>query len=71
MPTGLHRLDDASDDDFAALIAKWRIQNSEIAFTVLATFKFVENSIFERAEALRAPKKRSTDKKLLDNSGKS
>lgn len=57
MPTGLHRLDDSSDDNFTALVAEWRVQNSEVTFAVLATFKFVKNSIFEASEALRAPRK--------------
>lgn len=59
MPTRLHRFDDATDDDFTAFIAKWRIQNSKVTLAVLATFEFVKNPVFERAEALRAPKKGS------------
>lgn len=57
MPTGLHRLDDSSDDDIATLVAEWRVQDSKILFAVFAAFEFVENSIFEGAKALRAPKK--------------
>jgi hypothetical protein len=59
MPTGLHRLNDSSDDNLAALVAEWSVKNSEILLAVLAPFKFVENSIFERAKALSTPKRLS------------
>lgn len=56
VPAGLHRLDDTTNDDVAALVAERRVQNPEILLAVLATFELVEDSILERAEALRTSK---------------
>lgn len=54
MPTSLHGLDDTSNYDVAALVAEWRVENSEISLAILATFKFVENPVLELTEALSA-----------------
>lgn len=56
MPARLHRLDDTPDDDFVALVAEWRVEDSEILLAVLAALELVEDSILEGSEALRAPK---------------
>jgi hypothetical protein len=58
MPACLHRFDDSSDDNFSAFVAEWRVQNSKVAFTVLAALEFIENSIFEASKALGAAEKR-------------
>lgn len=56
VPAGLHRFDDATDDDVAALVAERSIEDPEVLFAVLATLELVEDSVLERAEALSAPK---------------
>lgn len=56
MPAGLHRFDDATDDDVAALVAERSIEDPEVLLAVLATLELVEDSVLERAEALSAPK---------------
>jgi hypothetical protein len=56
MPARLHRLDDPSNYNVAALVAVGREQHAKVLFAVLAAFELVKNSILEGAEALSAPK---------------
>lgn len=65
MPAGLHGFNDSTDDDVATLVAKWCIKNPKVLFAVLATLKFIEDSVLESAEALGAPKKVSLKFKLI------
>lgn len=55
MPTGVHRLDDASDDEVVATAATRREQHLEVPFAIFAIVKLVENPIAELLEALGAP----------------
>lgn len=57
MPVGVHRLDDAPDDKLATLAATWRKEHLEVVLAVLAILKLVEDTIFERAEALSTTEK--------------
>lgn len=54
VPVGVHRLDDAADDELAALAATGREQHLEVVLAVLAALELVEDAVFERAEALGA-----------------
>lgn len=54
MPAGLHRFDDTTDDDVAALVAEWRIKCAKITLTILATLELVEDAILKCSEALSA-----------------
>jgi len=53
VPSGLHGLDDPSDDELAALGAARSEQDVEVMFAVLPSFELIEHSIWERSEALR------------------
>lgn len=57
MPVGVHRLDDAADDKLATLAATRREQHLEVVLAVLAVLKLVEDTVFERAEALGTTEK--------------
>lgn len=54
MPIGCHRLDDTSDDEFAAFIAARRKQDVKVAFAIFSSLEFVEDAILEGTEALGA-----------------
>lgn len=56
METCLHRFDHTTNNDVTTLGTERSIKNSEIPFAILATFEFVENSVWEGSEALSAPK---------------
>lgn len=61
MPTGLHGLNDTADYNVATLVAKRSVENSKILFAVFATLELVEDSVLERAKALRTPTRDETD----------
>lgn len=54
VPAGRHRLDDAPNDELAALVAARREQHVKVALAVLATLELVEDAVLEGAEALGA-----------------
>lgn len=56
MPIGRHSLDHPTDDEIVAFVAAWCKQDMEIFLAILSSFKFVENSVLELAEALSAHK---------------
>jgi len=53
VPSGLHGLDDPSDDELPALGAARSEQDVEVMFAVFPSLKLIEHSIWERSEALR------------------
>jgi len=56
VPSGLHGLDDPSDDELPALGAARSEQDVEVMFTVFPSFELIEHPIWERSEALRTHK---------------
>lgn len=52
MPVGVHGLDDAPDDELAALAAAGREQDVEVVLAVLAALELVEDAVPELLEAL-------------------
>lgn len=52
MPAGVHRLDDASDDELPTLVAAGSEEDVEVVLAVLATVEFVKNAVSELAETL-------------------
>lgn len=57
MPVGVHGLDDAADDEFAAFSATGGKENVEVMLAVLAALEFVKDAVAELLEALGAPRK--------------
>lgn len=53
MPVVVHGFDDSSNDEFAAFSTTGSIEDIEVVFAVLSSFKFIEDGILsERLEAL-------------------
>lgn len=59
VPIGGHGLDHSTHNELAAFVAARSEEHLEVPFAVLATFELVEDSVWERTEALGATERGS------------